>query len=207
MNTRTDIMNKNAVFKEIGEWIITFAGAFLIVMLLNTKVFATTQVRQSSMQDTLIEGQHLLVERVSYVFKNPSHGDIIVFIESSNPKNYIEEIKIFLTDVKEVFKPVSEKSNIRLVKRIIGIPGDEVNIKDGSVFINGKKMDEPYTKGETSTMDMKFPVKVPAGKYFVMGDNREVSKDSRSFGFIERSRIEGRAVFRFWPINKAGGLK
>lgn len=198
---------RNAVLKEIREWIFTFAGAFLIVMLLNTKVFATTQVRQSSMQDTLIEGQHLFIEKLSYDFRNPSNGEIIVFIENTNPQNYLDELKIFFTDVIEVFKPIGEKSNIRLVKRVIGIPGDLVDIRDGKVFVNEKMLAEPYSKGETFKRDMEFPAKVPAGKYIVMGDNREVSKDSRSFGYIDRSQIEGRAVFRFWPMDKVGGLK
>jgi signal peptidase I len=205
--TISNMSRRNAILNEIREWIFTFAGAFLIVMLLNTKVFATTQVRQTSMMDTLIEGQHLFVEKLSYDFRNPLNGEIIVFIENTNPHNYLDELRIFFTDVFEVFKPIEAKSNIRLVKRVIGIPGDLVDIKDGKVFVNNKVLTEPYTKGETLERDMKFPAKVPAGKYIVMGDNREVSKDSRTFGFIDRSQIEGRAVFRFWPMDKVGGLK
>jgi signal peptidase I len=176
-------------------------------MLLNTKVFATTQVRQSSMQDTLFEGQHLFIEKLSYDFGNPSRGDIIVFIENNHPQNYLDGIKIFLTDISEVFKPTDEKTDVRLVKRVIGLPGDKVDVRDGSVYVNGKKLDEAYTKGQTYTREFAFPVKVPVGKYIVMGDNREVSKDSRSFGLIERCQIEGKATARFWPLNKIGGLK
>lgn len=198
---------RKMIIREVAEWIITFASAFVIVMLLNTKVFATTQVRQSSMQDTLFEGQHLIVEKLSYDFGDPKRGDIIVFIEDKMPSDYLEEIKIFLTDVSEVFKPVEEKSNIRLVKRVIGLPGDEVDIKDGNVYVNGAKLDEPYTKGVTYTREIQFPVKVPEGKYLVLGDNREVSKDSRSFGTIDRRQVEGKALFRFWPLDKFGGVK
>ena len=198
---------RKMIFRESAEWIITFAGAFLIVMLLNTKVFATTQVRQSSMMDTLIEGQHLFVEKVTYDFGNPSRGDIIVFIENKHPGNYLDEVKIFLTDVSEVFKPIEEKTNTRLVKRVIGLPGDEVDIRDGSVYVNGARLDEPYVKGTTYAREISFPVTVPEGKYIVFGDNREVSKDSRSFGFIDRDQIEGKALFRFWPFDKFGGLR
>ena len=195
------------VLREAAEWVITFAGAFIIVMLLNTKVFATTQVRQSSMQDTLFEGQHLFIDKLSYDFGNPSREDIIVFIENKQPQNYLDGIKIFLTDISEVFKPIDEKTDVRLVKRVLGLPGDEVDVRDGKVYVNGEKLDEAYTKGQTYTREFGFPVKVPFGKYIVMGDNREVSKDSRSFGFIERCQIEGKAVARFWPLDKIGVLK
>ena len=198
---------KNLVFREIREWIVTLIGAFVLVMLLNTKVFATTRVQQSSMQDTLMEGQHLFVEKLTYKFVNPVKGDIIVFIENKSVNGFIEEIKIFMTDVKEVFKPVNEKSNVRLVKRVIGTPGDLVDIKDGKVYVNDVELDEPYVKGETNKRDFQLPVTVPYGKYFVLGDNRGVSKDSRIFGFIDKSQVEGKAVFRFWPYDKVGKLK
>jgi signal peptidase I len=196
------------VLREIWEWIIVFAAAFILVLLLNTIVFATTQVRQTSMQDTLMEGQHLLVEKISYFFKEPARKDIIVFVEDQYPANYIDRVKIFLTDVSEIFKPVEAKTNIRLVKRVIGVPGDTVDIKDGKVYVNGTVLDEPYVKGETFVRDFSFPVeKIPKDKYLVFGDNREVSKDSRTFGLIDRSQIEGKAVFRFWPLNRIGTVK
>jgi signal peptidase I len=200
-------MSGKSVIREIWEWIVVFAAAFILVALLNTTVFATTQVRQTSMQDTLHEGQHLFVEKLSYNFSDPSRGDIIVFIEDKYPENYIEKVKIFLTDVGDIFKPVERKTNTRLVKRVIGIPGDEIDIHDGKVFLNGEELDEPYVKGETFKREQPFPIKLKEGEYLVLGDNREVSKDSRTFGTIDRSQIEGRAVFRFWPLNKLAVLK
>jgi signal peptidase I len=196
------------VLREIWEWVIVFAAAFILVLLLNTTVFATTQVRQTSMQDTLMEGQHLFIEKVTYMFGDPSRKDIIVFIEDQYPANYIKRVEIFLKDVSEIFKPIEQKTNVRLVKRVIGVPGDTVDIIDGKVYLNGKVLDEPYVKGETFQRDIPFPIKeIPKGKYLVLGDNREVSKDSRSFGLIDRCQIEGKAVFRFWPLNKFGTVK
>lgn len=194
------------VLREIIEWIVVFATAFILVALLNTAVFATTQVRQTSMQDTLMEGQHLFVEKWSYAFGDPSRGDIIVFIRDEYPENYFEKVRIFLRDVKDVLKPVEKKTNVRLVKRVIGIPGDVVDIQNGKVYLNGEELSEPYIKGETNLREFSFPVTVPEGKYIVFGDNRQVSSDSRSFGFIDRRQVEGKAVFRFWPLNKAGVL-
>jgi signal peptidase I len=195
------------ILKELAEWIIVFATAFILVLILNTAVFATTQVRQSSMKDTLIEGQHLFIEKVSYLFKSPKQGDIIVFLEDKYPKNYMDRIRIFLKDVSEVSVSPESKTNIRLVKRVIGVPGDEIDIRDGKVYVNGDELIENYTKGVTYPREIQFPLKVGEGEYFVLGDNREVSKDSRSFGVIKKSQIEGRAVFRIWPLNKFGTLK
>lgn len=196
-----------SVLREIWEWVVVFAAAFILVAFLNTAVFATTQVRQTSMQNTLMEGQHLFVEKLSYLFENPSRGDIIVFIDERYPVNYFDRVKIFLTDVSDIFEPIERKTNVRLVKRVIGIAGDKIDIREGKVFLNDQEQDETYVKGETFQREITFPVVVPEGKFLVFGDNREVSKDSRTFGFIERSQIEGKAVFRFWPMNKIGSLR
>lgn len=195
------------ILREIWEWIIVFATAFILVALLNTAVFATTQVRQTSMQNTLMEGEQLFIEKWSYTFGDPSRGDIIVFIEDEYPENYFKKVRIFLRDVSDIFKPVERKTNVRLVKRVIGVPGDEVDIREGRVYLNGKVISEPYAKGETFPREFSFPATVPEEKYLVLGDNREVSKDSRTFGFIDRKQVEGKAVFRFWPMNRSGALR
>lgn len=202
-----DVMSGKAILKEIWEWIVIFGAAFILVALLNTAVFSTTQVRQTSMQDTLLEGQHLLVEKVSYAFGGPSRGDIIVFLENRYPDNYFDKVRIFITDVGDIFKPVERKTHVRMVKRVIGIPGDEVDIHEGKVFVNGREIEEEYVKGVTFQREQPLPVKLGENEYFVLGDNREVSKDSRTFGTIKRSQIEGKAVFRFWPISAFGSLK
>ncbi len=199
-------MSVKAVLREIWEWIVVFGVAFLIVSVLNTAVFATTQVRQTSMQNTLMEGQHLFVEKLSYAFGEPSRGDIIVFLEDKYPENYFDRIKVYLTDVSEIFKPVESKTNIRLVKRVIATAGDEVDIRDGKVYLNEEELSEPYVKGLTYQREQPFPLKLKDGEFLVLGDNREVSKDSRTFGVIDRRQVEGKAVFRLWPLNKFGTL-
>ncbi|MGE5614177.1 MAG: signal peptidase I, partial [Bacillota bacterium] len=184
--------------------IIVFSAAFVIVALLYTAVFSTKHVRQSSKQDTLMKRQHLIVEKVSCLFGKPSRGDVIVFIENRRQYNYWDRVSIFLVDISEIFKPVGQKTNIRLVKRVIGVPGDTIDIRGGKVFRNGEPLDEPYAKGATYKRELDFPVTVPEGKYFVLGDNREISKDSRSFGFIDHTQVEGKAIFRFWPFSEMG---
>lgn len=95
----------------------------------------------------------------------------------------------------------------RLVKRVIGIPGDEIDIKDGYVYLNGSILEELYVKGETYSRDKEFPIKVEEDTVFVLGDNREVSKDSRNFGLVKINQIEGKAIFRISPFNRFGFIK
>ena len=110
-----------------------------------------------------------------------------------------------------------EDGNKDIVKRVIGMPGDTVEVKNGVLYINGKEVEQPFinTNNDKKTVfiddftlkELTGEDKVPEGKYFVMGDNRGVSKDSRMIGFIDKSAIEGKAVFTVWPLNRIGGLK
>lgn len=195
------------ILKEIWEWLIVFVSAFVLVMFLNVTVFATTQVRQTSMLNTLVEGQHLFVEKLSYLLGEPKRGDIVIFLENKHNTTYFSRFGIFLKDVSEIFKPAEDKTNVRLVKRVVGIPGDEIDIKNGKIHIDGEAYDEFYAYGKTYKREFQFPVTVPDDKYLVLGDNREASRDSRNFGFIDKDQVEGKAVFRIWPFNKIGILK
>jgi len=95
----------------------------------------------------------------------------------------------------------------RLIKRVIGLPGDIMEIKGGNIYIDYLELDESYIKGTTFAFRAEGKITVPEGSVFVMGDNRENSNDSRIFGFVELDSIEGRAVFRYWPIKKATNFK
>ena len=97
---------------------------------------------------------------------------------------------------------------IDYIKRVIGIPGDEIDIRDGYVYVNGEKLEEPYVKGKTYKKNLEFPITVQKNHVFVLGDNRENSSDSRyqSLGCIDYSKIKGKATFRFWPLDKFGYL-
>ena len=137
-----------------------------------------------SMQPNLVEGQRLLISRVSYMFNKPQRGEIIVF----EPPDYAPE-----TD--------------RLIKRLIGLPGEKIEFRSQSVYINGTKLTEPYLN--EPCLNVYCPDKswtLGADEYFFMGDNRNHSKDSRSFGAIKRKQIVGRAVLRWWPPAEWGIL-
>ncbi|MFM7577174.1 MAG: signal peptidase I, partial [Microcystaceae cyanobacterium] len=133
---------------------------------------------------TLQINDRLIVEKVSYHLTNPQRGDIVVF----NPTQALIE-----KNFKDAF-----------IKRIIGLPGDTVEVKQGQVYINGQVMAENYI---AQPPDYEFgPVKVPANQYLVLGDNRNNSYDSHFWGFVPREKLIGRAFVRFWPFNRLGML-
>jgi signal peptidase I len=202
-------MNSKKVIKEIISWTFSILGAFFIVTLLNNEVFAKVQVQQSSMENTLFNNQQLIVDKLSYNFVEPKRGDIIIFLEDEKKGTIIDDTVRTVDRMISIFnnsKNGSEKDN-RLVKRVIGVTGDEVDIKDGYVYLNGIKLEEPYVKGETIKEEFKLPIKIGENKLFVLGDNRTVSKDSRTFGLIDCNQVEGKAIYRVYPFNQIGRVK
>lgn len=201
--------DKKKVIKEITNWIFSILVAFFIATLLNSKVFAKVQVQQSSMENTLFTNEQLIVDKLSYNLIEPKRGDIIIFLENEEKGTMVDDVLKTVTSIVSMFdrnNDSSEKKN-RLIKRVLGVAGDEVDIKDGYVYINGKKLEEPYVKGETISKEFKLPIKVGENKLFVLGDNRTVSKDSRKFGLIDYKQVEGKAIYRIYPYSQIGKIK
>lgn len=171
-------MDEN-IKKEVISWIKLILSAFVIAFILKTYVFQIALVNQISMEPTLYEGEILVIAKVNYLFNDPERGDIVVLKD----------------ELEDKF----------LIKRAIGLPDEVIDIKNDKVYIDGKELNPDYT--EAPTRDNGFTkARVPEGKYFVMGDNRLHSRDSRSdtVGFVSRSNIVGKAVFRIWPLSKIG---
>ena len=166
--------------KEIIEWIKVFALAIVFAFII-TQFIKPTLVRGDSIYSTLEEGDYLIINRMSYKFKEPERGDIIVF-ES---------------DLKQ-----EDGSTKDLVKRVIGIGGDTVKIKNSKVYVNDEELNEPYIHDEITEGDVDTIV--PEGSVFVLGDNREISLDSRydNVGFINESDILGKVFVRLYPFNR-----
>lgn len=200
------MVNTRRIVKEIISWILAIVIAFFISALLSSKAFAKVQVQQSSMENTLYNKQQIIIDKISYSFSEPKKGDIVVFLDDNIEKrDIVDDIKIFMEDLKLIKN--DGKINNRLVKRVIGIPGDEIDIKNGFVYVNGEKLSETYVKGETLSNDLKFPIEVEENKLFVLGDNRTVSLDSRVFGCINYNQVEGKVVLRVFPFSEAGKVK
>ncbi|WP_195428582.1 signal peptidase I [Clostridium sp. D46t1_190503_E9] len=198
-------MNNKNIIKEIRGSILTILGTIIIVVLVNTEVLASAKVQQESMENTLYNDEKLIVDKISYNFTTPERGDIIIFFDNEEKGNVFEESYKYLKEMASIRYDTDTRT--RLVKRVIGIPGDEVDIKDGHVYINGNILDETYVKGNTYIRDINFPIKVEDDTLFVLGDNREKSKDSRNFGLININQVEGKVVFRLSPVSRFGVIE
>jgi signal peptidase I len=157
-----------------------------------TYVAESCYIPSGSMLPTLQINDRLVVDKISYRFTNPNRGDIVVF----DP-------------------PAKLHSKDRFIKRLIGLPGDRIEVKNGKVYVNGQILTEKYvaeaptyTWTKTESSDAAFTANqiVPQGHYLVLGDNRNNSADSHYWGFITKEAIVGKAVVRSWPIDRAGGI-
>lgn len=198
-------MNYKKIINEIKGIALTILGSIIIVAIVNTEVLASAKVQQESMENTLYNDEKLIVDKVSYNFTAPKREDIIIFFDNDEKGNILEEGYEYLKEIASI--SYNTDTRTRLVKRVIGIPGDEIDIKDGYVYLNGSILEELYVKGETYSRDKEFPIKVEEDTVFVLGDNREVSKDSRNFGLVNINQIEGKAIFRISPFNRLGFIK
>lgn len=160
--------------KMLYPWVEALAYAMVVLAFLYF-IFWPLKVSGLSMEDTLQDGNRIAVSRVFSFFQEPSRGDIVVCRIKKEGKTEI------------------------VVKRVIGLPGEALSIHDGKVFINGNQLDEPYLE-EDATMGNQDLVLEP-GCYFIMGDNRGVSYDSRALGPVYREQIVGKVVMRWFPFN------
>ena len=179
------------VFRFIGnlflDFIETLVMALSIFIIVYLFLFQPHQVQGSSMFDTFIDGEYLLTNKISYRMNQPQRGDIIVFKAPTNEEyDYI--------------------------KRIIALPGEKIMLKKGRVYIDGQFLDESaYLENGLRTQNGSFlrekqELLIGEGKYFVMGDNRAASSDSRDWGLVPEVNIVGKAWFRYWPPAKLGTM-
>lgn len=161
--------------------------ALVLAVVIRVLVAEPRYIPSDSMMPTLAVGDRLVVEKVSYHFHSPQTGDIVVF----DPPAQLQE-----------FGYAPDKA---FIKRIIGKAGDIVQVQDHRVYLNGRPLVEPYI-AEPPEYEMPA-VQVPEGHFFVMGDNRNNSNDSHIWGYLPQNHIIGRAVFRFYPLDRSGLLK
>jgi signal peptidase I len=177
--------------KKYNKWyfyfLIIVINTFLINSLLEPLIIPVKayKVPVSSMAPTLLIGDHIIVNKRYYADKQPERDDIVIFPSPLDPrKDYI--------------------------KRVIGLPGETIEIREKKVYINGQSLDEPYVRGtheaglspSPATTENFGPVTVPAGKLFVLGDNRDNSEDSRHFGFVDITSLKGKALYIYWAKDK-----
>ena len=202
-------MKKRRFIREIVSLLVTMIVIFTIVFILNLTVFTISGVNQVSMKNTLIEGDIVYYSRFVNKTDEFKREDIILFLTGGREKHGIwDAISIKFTDLKDSLTKQRKFTNERYVKRIIGIPGDIIEIDDdGKVYVNGEVEKKPYVLGLTTKGELKYPLKVQEGDFFVMGDNREMSVDSRDFGCVSINSFEGRAAFILWPPSRVKQIK
>ena len=189
-NEKTDKKKKPEsnvpVGTKIQREVIAWFWVGLAFLLINGTIGQARVIPSGSMEKTLLVGDHLIMNRIGYdaglpftslhttLWKNPVRGQLVIF------------------------SSVVPGDNSDVVKRVIGLPGETLEVTDGAVWINGQKLSESYVVGKTERYGMRSPYQVPADCYFVMGDNRENSQDSRHWGFVRRDKIVGRVFAVYW---------
>ncbi len=197
----TQPRRRSRALDAVVEIITTIVLAVVLYVVIQTFVVQTYRVEMQSMETTLLPNQHLLIDKLTPRFDSYSRGDIIVFHSPSGQGG--ASIANSCSDGQY------DDSDTPFIKRVIGVPGDTVDIHDGSVYISGIKLNEPYinTDGDTTPLTDVSKWTVPDGCLFVMGDHRSASRDSREFGMVKTSEVIGRAWLRFWPLNTLGILQ
>jgi len=184
--------NKQAGF-SIGSFLLEFIQSIVLALsvfvLLYIFVAQPNEVKGSSMYPNFVDKEYLLTEKLSYRFGEPSRGDVVIFKAPKGETCAVDECEY--------------------IKRIIGIPGDRVMVKEGEVYLNGEKLDQSFLPQGVISEPGDFSIEgqemtIPEGKYLCFGDNRPNSRDGRVFGPIDKSLIVGKAFFRYWPIDKIG---
>jgi signal peptidase I len=190
---------QSGAYKEIVEWIKALVIAVVLVFLIRQFLFSPFIVDGPSMQPNFETGERLIVNKILYTFREPKFGEVVVF------------------DVPEQGR--------KFIKRVIGVPGDKIRLEGDDLYINDKKIDEPYIKEAIEAahangglyngegFNYNFPndkvpeMTVPEGTIFALGDNRSDSTDSRVIGFVSDDELVGRADIIFWPLNKLEFIK
>lgn len=174
---RSQKHKKKPFIREITEVVVL---AVIAAIFLKTFIVEMYWVPSESMVPTIVVKDRVVVTKFNYWFREPEHGEVVVFKS-----------------------PTEENKN--LIKRLIGVPGDTVEFKDNALYINGEKVDEPYLSEEAFSVDYG-PIILPEKMYFMCGDNRQHSLDSRSWGFVSEDLLIGKGVAVYWPVQHANWL-
>ncbi len=187
-----------AFLKELPFLVV---GALIVAVIVKSFLIQVFWIPSGSMEDTLQIGDRVVVNKLSYRIGDPHRGDVVVFEpESFGEESLPTKISRNLLESIGLRTPKSD-----LIKRVIGLPGETIEIHNNAVYVDGKPIDEPYLPTGLVMRD-QGPWQVPTGHYFVMGDNRNSSNDSRVFGAIAGDRIVGRAFSVVWPPSRWSGL-
>ena len=190
----------------LAELPFLLVAAVILTILVKGFLIQAFFIPSRSMEPTLDVGDRVVVNRLAYRLGDPAHGQVVVFLRPTAtgqdpPRGPLSWARRAVAQGLGGTPPGSED----LIKRVVGLPGDVIEGRDGYLRRNGRRVDEPYLRDRTSTSEFP-PVRVKPDHFWVMGDNREDSADSRVFGQVHRSALVGRAVLTVWPVPHVGGL-
>jgi len=172
---------QNDVLRNILEWVISILIAIIIFLLIDNFVAKSARVYGASMEPTYAHHDRVIINRFVYFFTDPEIGDIIAFPFAADPSQ-------------------------QYIKRIVGLPGDEMDVRGGFVYRNGERLDDEFSHLQSFQSTVIFPIIVEEDRFFVLGDNRPISEDSRfhRVGNVPRDDILGRVDFRWFPLSRFG---
>jgi len=176
---------ENPFLRGLIEWVLAIGLAFLLFFVMRSYIFRIAHVTGDSMGPTLNHGDMVVLNRFVYLFSPPRAGDIVAFPYQENPSEFY-------------------------IKRVIGVPGDIIDLQNGEFLINGQLLDDPFSGDFVLVSgDVNFPVEVEDGRFFVLGDNRNGSKDSRfvAVGTVPGRDMVGRVAVRIWPFGALGQVE
>jgi signal peptidase I len=170
------------IWSALWELLHDLSVAVLFCFFLISFVAQAFRVQGTSMQPLLSDGQRIIVNKFVYRFRPIDRGDVVVFWYPRDP-------------------------SVSFIKRVVGLPGDSVELRRGVLYVNGRRVEEGYLAPGFRDHDSEPPVEVERGHYYVLGDHRGSSNDSRNWGEVPEKYIYGKAVYRFWPLSKLGGIR
>ncbi len=179
--------NQTGGVRGLVEWVAIVVGAVLVALLVKTYLVQAFRIPSSSMEQTLLVGDRVMVNKLSYRLGDVSPGDVVVFERPAGAPGGV--------DAPE-----------DLIKRVVAVGGDTVQTVDGRLVRNGEPVDEPYLAPGSTTTGIEQPVTIPDGQVWVMGDNRNNSSDSRVFGPVAETTIVGQAFVVMWPPGRFSTL-
>jgi signal peptidase I len=182
MNEETSVEHKKAPRAHLQLWVRDFIISVMASFFIITFLYQPVKVEGTSMQPELRDQDRLFVNKFAYDFEKISRGDVVVFY--------------YPRDLQKSY-----------IKRVIALPGDTIRIDDGRVYVNGQSIDESYVPKRFQDVRSMAAIVVPPGQYFVMGDHRSISSDSRDFGPVSRKLIYGKAAFIYWPADNMGMIR
>jgi signal peptidase I len=196
---------KKREHNSLVELVTIVAVALGLALGIQAFLVKPFRIPSESMVPTLEIGQRVLVDRVSYRFSDPDRGDIVVF---KPPEGQPSTCGVERPSDMPCPKGTPEKSDTNFIKRVVGLPGDHLKVVEGSVYINGKRQDESFARldAECATCNLPREITIPKGNYYMMGDNRGESADSREWGPVPKNWIIGKAFMTYWPPGRIGLL-